>query len=248
VAVEVPPESASLVGAARMDAAARTAGALAHQLANYLGTIRGMLYLVGDRLTEDAAAREDFDVLARAVDGLAAFVESLRRFAHPAPLGAGSADLNAVLREAEPALREALRPGATLVLDLAPAPLEVRGDAARTRELALDLVVAAVHTLGSGGRLQVETSLASGGGGGAPAALLVVRVDGPGLDPERARRIFEPFVLDQAYDGGLRLPTAYETVAASGGTMEAESRPGAGTTIRVTLPLAPATARRPTAR
>ena len=229
-----------------MDAAARTAGALAHEIANYLGTIRATLYLLADRLRNDAGTRDDFDVLARTVDGVAAFVEALRRFAHPPLLGAGPTDLNTVLREAEPALRAALRPGVTLTLTLAAGPLQVRGDAARVRELARDLVAGACHTLGDGGHVEVETRRVPDGVGGTPAALLVVRDDGPGLDPERAGRIFEPFVFDQAYDAGLRLPTAYAMVAGSGGSMAAESEPGAGTTILVSLPLEVPPPERPT--
>jgi signal transduction histidine kinase len=237
LAVEAAPEPASVVCARRMDAAARTAGALAHEIANYLGTIRGTLYLVGEKLGDVPGTREDLDALARTLDGAAAFVEALRRFAHPPPLGAGPADLNAVLREAEPALRAAMRPGTSLQLDLAAGPLTVRGDATSVRELAQQLVAGASHTLGAGGHVEIETRRAPGGAGGRPAALLVVRDDGPGLDRERAERIFEPFVFDRAYDGGLRLPTAYATVTASGGAMAADSEPGKGTTILVTLPL-----------
>jgi signal transduction histidine kinase len=232
-----------------MDAAARTAGALAHELANYLGTIRGTLYLLGEKLGDRAGAREDLDSLSRTLDGAARFVEALRRFAHPTPLGAGSADLNAVVREAEPAARAAMRPDAELTLDLASGPLQVRGDGARVRELVLDLAGSVSHALGAGARVAIETGPAPHGVAGGPGALLVVRDTGPGLDPERAGRIFEPFVFDRAYDGGLRLPTVYATVAASGGSAAAESAPGTGTAILVTLPLhAPALRRRIPAR
>jgi signal transduction histidine kinase len=239
------PQAASLASAERMDAAARTAGALAHEIANYFGTVRGTLYLLAEKLGDRAGTREDLDALARTLEGVASFVEALRRFAHPPPLGSGRSDLNAVLREAEPALRGALRPDATLALGLASGPLSVRAEAVRVRELALDLMAAVSHALGPGCRVEVETRLAPPGVAGGPGALLVVRDNGPGLDPERAGRIFEPFVFDRAYDGGLRLPSVYATVAASGGTMAAESAPGSGTTIRVTLPLdAPATGKR----
>jgi len=239
-AVEAAPASAR---AERMDAAARTAGALAHEIVNYLGTIRGMLFLLAEKLNQEPGTREELDALTRTVDGAASFVEALRRFAHPPLLGTGPADLNVVLREAEPALRTALRPGQSLTVRLAAGPLPVRADAARVRELAEDLVAGAGHTVGASGRIEIETRRAPDLRG-VPAALLVVRDDGPGLDAERAARIFEPFVFDQAYDAGLKLPTAYAMVTRSGGAMAAESEPGTGTTILVTLPLEPPTAGR----
>jgi len=226
-----------------MDAASRTAGALAHQIANYLGTIRTTLYLLADELGTDPEAKQDFDVVTRTVEGAAKFVEALRAFASPQPLGQGPANLNAVLRDAEPALRTAVTPGVTLSLRLTAESLPVRGDAPRLRQLALDLVAGASHGLGNGGRIEIETTRVPDGAPGVPSALLVVRDNGAGLEPHQAARVFEPFVFEQAFDAGLRLPTVYTTVVRSGGTIRAESAPGAGLAVLVTLPLDPSPAR-----
>ncbi len=237
--VRAPPaETASDDRSERMDAAARAAGALAHEFANYLGTMRAALDLLAQRPEQDPQVKQDLGILARTVDGASAFVDALRRFAHPPSLGPGPAELNAVLRDAKPALEAALRRGATLRLTVAAEPLCVRGDAGGLRELALDLVASASQTLEAGGRLEIETRRAPDGERGAPAALLVVRARGRGLEPEQAARIFEPYVFDRTWDAGLRLPTVYRTVVASGGAVAAESAPESGTEVRVTLPLA----------
>jgi len=229
-----------------MDAASRMARVLAHEIANYLGSARTMLYLLGEELGPDPKAREDLDVVVRTVDSATKLVGALRGFAHAPPLGAGPADLNAVLRQAEPALRALLPAGKNLHLDLATGPLVVLAGAAPLAQLVLDLVACASHTLPVGGRIDVTTERAPGGAG-EPVALLAVRDDGPGLEPDTAARIFEPFVFDVSHDTGLRLPTVYATVTRSGGTVSAESTPGAGTALRVALPLAPAGGR-PVAR
>ena len=230
------PAAHDAIRAARMDAASQTAGVLAHEIANYLGSVRTMLYLLGDELGPDPKAAEDLQVVARTVDGATHLVEALRGFAHAPLLGAGPADLNAALRSSEAALRSLVSPGKTLALDLAADALVVAADTPRLANLALDLVGALSRALPVGGRVSVATERARGAG--APAALLVVRDDGPGLDPDRAARFFEPFVFDVAHDGGMRLPTLYNTVTRSGGAITAESAPGAGTSVRVTLPLA----------
>ena len=225
------------IRAARMDAASQAARVLAHEIANHLGTMRTMLYLLGDELGPDPRAAEDLRAVARTVDGATQLVEALRGFAHAPLLGAGPADLNAALRGSEAALRTLMAPGTTLTLDLADDPLVVAADTPRLAALALDLVGALSGALPVGGRVAVST----GRGrieGGAPAALLAVRDDGPGLEPDRAARLFEPFVFEVAHDVGLRLPTLYNTVIRSGGAVTAESAPGAGTCIRITLPLA----------
>jgi signal transduction histidine kinase len=230
------------VRAQRMDAASRTARALAHELANYLGAIRSTLYLLADDAPDDPLVRQDLDALSRAVGEATELLEELRRFAKATPVGAGSADLNAVLREAEPRLQGTMRPGTTLRIRCR-GTLVVRGDAARLQQLVLDLVTTMSHSLADAGRLEVETARAPSDGREGASAVLVARGDGPGLEPERAARIFEPFVFDKSGNAGLRLAAVYATVAESGGTIEAESAPGAGTTIRLTLPLASAGAR-----
>ena len=230
------------IRALRVDAASHTARVLAHELANCFGSMRTMLYLLAEELGPDPRAREDLDVVVRAVDSGTRLVEALRRFAHAPPLGAGPSDLNAVLREVEPAMRTALPPGRALELDLAAGALAVLCDAAPLRQLGLDLVAGARRAPSGGGRIRVETGLAPDLPDGRPAALLTVHDDAPGLEPDAAARIFEPYVFDDGHDAGLRLPTIYATVVRSGGAIAADSTPGAGTTIRVSLPLAPARA------
>ncbi len=246
--VRAPPaETASDHRSERMDAAARAAGALAHEFANYLGTMRAALDLLVQRPGPDPQVRQDLGILARTVDGASAFVDALRRFARPPSLGPGPADLNAVLRDAEPSLQAALRRGATLSLAAPSRPLSVRAGADGLRELALDLVASAGQALEAGGRIEIETRRVPDGEHGAPAAMLVVRAAGRGLEPEQAARIFEPYVLDRGWDAGLKLPTVYRIVVASGGAITARSTPESGTEIRVRLPLAAASAggRRP---
>ena len=80
-------------------------------------------------------------------------------------------------------------------------------------------------------------------------AVLAVADDGPGLPPELEGRLFERFSsvragspVEQAGAGtsrhyGLGLALAAEIAARFGGTIRAESRPGAGTSLTVRLPL-----------
>jgi signal transduction histidine kinase len=217
--------------AVRVEAASRAASALAHEFANYLGTMRAMVELLAGRMATDPEATRDLDLLAESAAGAVRFLASLRSFTHPQPLGDGTSDLNAVLREAEPSLRGLVKDGAKLTLRLAPGPLEVRGDVARLRLIAADTVGALASSLPAAGEVVIATDAATGGG----CAFLVVRSTGRGIEAENSNRIFEPFAWDRSYDGGLRLPTVYAVVAASGGTADATVRDGEAT-VRLALP------------
>jgi signal transduction histidine kinase len=71
---------------------------------------------------------------------------------------------------------------------------------------------------------------------------VVVRDNGPGIDPDDLPRIFEKFFVAQKYrrvrpeGSGLGLSIVAQLMEKMGGTVNADSRPGAGTTISVALP------------
>jgi two-component system NtrC family sensor kinase len=86
----------------------------------------------------------------------------------------------------------------------------------------------------SGGALAVKTWSEDG----------LVRVEvtdnGPGIAPEHLSRIYDPFFTTKAArkGTGLGLSVSYGIVREHGGSIEVDSRPGAGTRFRVELPAA----------
>ena len=79
--------------------------------------------------------------------------------------------------------------------------------------------------------------------GGNPA-VCIARCGDPATSPawsalgSGADNGVRAIVFDKSGNLGLRLAAVYATVVGSGGTIAAESAPGTGTTIRLTLPLA----------
>jgi CheY-like chemotaxis protein len=71
--------------------------------------------------------------------------------------------------------------------------------------------------------------------------VLEVSDTGAGMAPEVRARVFEPFFTTRAEEGGMGmgLPLTRSLVLEAGGEIAVESEPGRGTTLRVTLPVAP---------
>ncbi len=57
------------------------------------------------------------------------------------------------------------------------------------------------------------------------------------MDPEALARIFEPYFSTKATGTGLGLTIAKRNVELNGGTISVESERGAGTTVRMTIPV-----------
>ncbi|WP_435009962.1 sensor histidine kinase [Tundrisphaera lichenicola] len=66
---------------------------------------------------------------------------------------------------------------------------------------------------------------------------LTVADNGPGIEPEMLRRVFEARYSTKGAGRGLGLAIVRESIAAQGGTIELESQPGSGTLFRIRLPI-----------
>jgi signal transduction histidine kinase len=96
------------------------------------------------------------------------------------------------------------------------------------------VLVNAVEACGPSGQVTIEA--VRGVLGDRPAVAILVRDNGPGLDAAKLGAIWEPYVTHKPGGTGLGLAIVRQTVAAHGGTVAADSAPGAGMTITLTLP------------
>ncbi len=103
----------------------------------------------------------------------------------------------------------------------------------RLSRLFYNLVNNAVEEMKSGGVITVRASVRSG------ELVTEVEDSGPGIAPEMAERLFEPFATHGKQNGtGLGLSICKKIVEDHGGKISARSEPGKGATFVFTLPLA----------
>lgn len=205
---------------AARDAQERLIANAAHELRTPLGLMRTEMDLA---LRKERSAAELREALSEARGEVDRLSNLAARLLDLAALGrvtwqTSVRDLSALVREAAEACEaEAEARGVRISLDLpeeAPAELEVQ-----TARQALDNLFAnalAHAPSGTSIEVQLETS---------PSALrVIVRDEGPGVAPEEAERIFEPFYRGsqekQGQGAGLGLSIAREIARRHGGTLK----------------------------
>jgi signal transduction histidine kinase len=210
---------------------------IAHELRTPLSVMQGRL----EGMLDGVYPRDERHLTQVLDDArlLARLVEDLRTLAHSE---SGTLRLETEQTELPVLIEESLmsaKPdadarGVTLIRDC-PADLPlVEVDPLRIREVIANLVSNAVRYSPEGGIVRIAAT--------AEASDIVIRVSdtGPGIPPEVLPHIFDRFYKGAGSTGsGLGLTIARSLVAAHGGTLTVESHPRAGTTFRVTLPLAP---------
>jgi signal transduction histidine kinase len=128
--------------------------------------------------------------------------------------------------------------GLTCALDLNPAADQwpaLMGDRAKIKQVLLNLLTNAIKYNQPGGSLVLRGQV---NGRGVEVA---VSDTGPGIPPESLPHIFEKFYRVASVEGsapgtGLGLAIAKRIVESHGGQIAADSAPGAGTTLRFSLP------------
>ncbi|WP_051683788.1 SpoIIE family protein phosphatase [Blastococcus sp. URHD0036] len=196
------------------------------------------------RAAEDlstARVREELEVVERNALRLGKLVNTLLEFSRlqagridarfePVDLAAATAELASVFRSA------VARAGLAYDVDCAPLPEAVHVDRDMWEKVVLNLLSNALKHTFEGG---ITVRLRPGPG----SAVLTVTDSGIGIPAAELPRLFERFTRvagarSRSGEGsGIGLAMVKELVGLHGGTVTAESAPGAGTTFTVTVPL-----------
>lgn len=184
----------------------------------------------------DAAGRDHLRRIRNATGAMAELIERLLELsrANRAELRCEPVDLSLLAEWVGTELQEG-EPSRSAVIHVQPG-LSANGD----ERLLKVLLVQLMENAWKFSRAREQVRIEVGGHHDAAGLQLWVRDWGSGFGTEYADKVFEPFKRvhgpEQGGGNGLGLAIARRIVERHGGTIGAESMPGAGTTIRVILP------------
>jgi signal transduction histidine kinase len=213
---------------------------LGHELRNPLAAITGAIHVA--ELSRGADAEQARDIIKRQARHLARLTDDLLDVARMSTgkivLQKTSLDLCVAVHDCLEALRSAGRLAGHAVSFQGHAAL-IDADPSRVEQIVANLLVNALKFTAPKGRIDVSVRCEAGD------AVLAVRDEGIGMEPELLASAFEPFVQGgapaQSPSGGLGigLTLVKHLVELHGGEIRASSGgPGKGSTFEVRLPLA----------
>ena len=225
-----------LLQAEHMSALGELAAEIVHQIRNPLAVVGGFARRLERSVGPDDPRREDVRILVEETSRMETILERVRqevRAARGDPRETVLPEelLTAAIKRYE-GLAEAQ--GITLESNVEPGLPRIRGGRDVLLEVLDNLLRNAFDAVAEGGRVRVEALRLRG------AVHLVVEDDGPGLDPEQAEKIFEPFYTTKDQGTGLGLALSRRLVRQCGGSLSVDGRPGRGARFRIVLPLAQA--------
>jgi two-component system, NtrC family, sensor kinase len=238
-----------IIRSEKMAAVGRLAAGIAHEIGNPIGIVLGYL----DLLKRSDLAPEEYDDFARRAEAeiqrISTIISQLLDLARPKEnISAGAISVHAVLEDiVEVMAHQPIMSKIEIRTRLKAADDAVWGNADQLRQVFLNLLLNASDAIENmpgkaQGRIAIVTSSSSssrGVPGGAQWIAIEVGDNGEGIAADRLANIFDPFYTtkEPGKGTGLGLAVSFMIVEQMGGTIEARSVVGQGTTLVIHLPM-----------
>ncbi|MBI2437428.1 MAG: PAS domain-containing protein [Lentisphaerae bacterium] len=221
----------------RQNALTVLAAGVAHEIGNPLNSLHIHLQLLKRELQglppeTSAACRDLVDVASKEVERLNLIITQFLRAIRPRAPRLEAGRIDELLQETLTFMRPEIENRDVLVEVKCPNPLpQISVDRDQIKQVFFNVIKNALQAMTRGGLLTVTLSSNDHYLG------LAFKDTGAGIAPEDLSRLFEPFHSTRPEGTGLGLIIVQRIIQDHGGKIEVHSRPGAGLTFTILLPL-----------
>lgn len=233
--------------AQKLEAVAQLAGGIGHDYNNLLTVIRGATGFLRDGVGATSPHLEDIAAIERATERAEELTRRLLAVGRRQMLRAEAVELNALLVDQLPIIRDDVPVSVKVKLELSPTTVTATLDRSRLLDALRAMVENSRMAMPDGGTLVLGTAEtlrqhpheATRDARPRYFAMLEVRDTGVGMSEEIRARLFEPFFSTQPFgtSRGMGLASVHGMVYQSRGFIECDSSPGEGTALRLFFPL-----------
>jgi signal transduction histidine kinase len=229
----------------KLESLGQLTGGVAHDFNNLLMVILGNLQLLRKRVPDDPRLLRLIDGAMQGADRGATLTKRMLAFARRQELRPETVDVPRLVNGMEELLRRTLGPAIEITTEYRPDLPSIRVDPGQLELALLNLALNARDAMPYGGRLVIGGYCVASGFDSpkglpvGPYVCLSVSDTGDGMDETTLKRAAEPFFTTKGAGKGtgLGLSMVHGVAAQSGGAMRMTSKPGAGTTVELWLPV-----------
>jgi two-component system sensor histidine kinase PilS (NtrC family) len=217
----------------RMAALGRLAAGIAHEIRNPLASMAGSVKLLTSFGPLDDDQRKIADIVIKESERLNRIISDFLNYAREGQYKFTSVELRTLVEDVLVLVRNSPRCGSGIRIesDLGAAPIHLRADPDRLKQVVWNLCDNACKAMNGKGTLTVKAQPSVAG------VRIEFRDTGCGLKPGTEDQIFEPFHSGFRDGTGLGLATVYTIVEAHHGKIWVESPPEGGARFVLQLPL-----------
>jgi signal transduction histidine kinase len=229
----------------KLESLGQLTGGVAHDFNNLLMVILGNLQLLRKRVPDDPRLLRLIDGAMQGADRGATLTKRMLAFARRQELRPETVDVPRLVNGMEELLRRTLGPAIEVTTEYRADLPPIRVDPGQLELALLNLALNARDAMPYGGRLVIGGYCVASGFDSpqglpvGPYVCLSVSDTGDGMDETTLKRAAEPFFTTKGAGKGtgLGLSMVHGVAAQSGGAMRMTSKPGAGTTVELWLPV-----------
>jgi two-component system sensor histidine kinase PilS (NtrC family) len=232
----------------RLAAVGEMAAGIAHEIRNPLAAMSGSIQVLRHELSLSDEQAQLMDIVLRESERLNDTIRSFLAYARPQRFNVARLDIRKTLQDTAVLLRNGadVRDDHRVEVDVPPEPVWFEADENQLRQIIWNLATNGLRAMPTGGTLNLAVANDPRPGSDGDV-LLTVRDDGRGIPADELDSIFQPFRSSFEKGTGLGLAIVHRIVTDYGGTIQVKSAPGAGTTVRVRMPVRPAISPAPVA-
>jgi PAS domain S-box-containing protein len=211
----------------------RLSAGVAHEINNPLTTILTTAMLIQEELDPADATYEEMSVIANEALRCRKIVTNLLDFARQTQPDKKNDNVNDIIATCiSLTQKQAAFKDVSVAYDLSDNLPRTLVDKGQIEQAMINLIINAVESTPAGGSIHVSTLPSNRQG----FVDIVVSDTGEGIPENRLNKIFDPFFTTKENGTGLGLAITHGIIEQHGGTIEATSNVGEGTTFTISLP------------
>ncbi len=229
--------------AERLAAVGRFSAGLAHEIRNPLASLSGSIQVLSKSMQLEQKHKALMDIVLKETDRLNGILTDFLNYSNPKKNRKTLVDLTQLIQDVITLIKNSDRFSEETRIEFNGKSdhLIMSGDEPQIKQMIWNLCINGLQAMTEGGTLKISLQKVDyfhsvNFKSDKRGYLLTVEDQGCGIPPDQLKKIFDPFFTTKENGVGLGLPTVYQIVQRSGGTIEVSSRYKLGTRFSVYLP------------